>query len=226
MTCSACGGSPSASPARWRISIARVAQRAAARRRAEDHRVAGLGRDDRLEQRGRGRVRDRQQRQHDADRLGDVLDRALGVLLDHADRALVLEVVVEELGGDVVLDRPCPRARRSRSPRSASSARSIAASSPAIDHRAHDPVDVLLVGMARNATAAACARSTAASQRATASRRRVDGGGHCCRLGDARERRASASSSARKASARLRVIDHAGVGEEPDGDLPGVAEDG
>ena len=45
------------------------------RRRPEDHRVARLGRDDRLEQRGRGRVRDRQQREHDADRLGDVLDR-------------------------------------------------------------------------------------------------------------------------------------------------------
>ena len=43
------------------------------------------------------------QRQDDADRLGDVLDAALGVLVDDAHRALVLEVVVEELGGDVVL---------------------------------------------------------------------------------------------------------------------------
>ena len=75
-----------------------------ARRRAEDHRVARLGRDDRLEQHGRGRVGDRGEREHDADRLGDVGDRPRGVLLDHADGALVLEVVVQELGGDVVLD--------------------------------------------------------------------------------------------------------------------------
>ncbi len=74
------------------------------RRRPEDHRVAGLGSDDRLEQGGRGRVGDRDQGQHDADRLGDVLDAPLVVLLDHADRLLVLEVVVEELGGDEVLD--------------------------------------------------------------------------------------------------------------------------
>ena len=39
-----------------------------------------------------------------------------GSSLDDADRALVLEVVVEELGGDVVLDAPCPRRPRSRSP--------------------------------------------------------------------------------------------------------------
>ena len=60
-----------------------------ARRRAEDHRVARLRGDDRLEQRRRGGVGDRQQREHDADRLGDLLERALGVLLDHADGALV-----------------------------------------------------------------------------------------------------------------------------------------
>ncbi len=39
MTCSAPGGSPSASPARWRISIARVAQRAA---RAEGRKITAL----------------------------------------------------------------------------------------------------------------------------------------------------------------------------------------
>jgi hypothetical protein len=75
-----------------------------ARRRPEDHRVACLGRHDRLEERGGGGVGDRQQRQDDADRLGDLLDAPRRVLRDDTDRALVLEVVVEELGRDVVLD--------------------------------------------------------------------------------------------------------------------------
>jgi len=39
MTCSASGGRPSASPARWRISIARVAQRAA---RADGRKTTAL----------------------------------------------------------------------------------------------------------------------------------------------------------------------------------------
>ena len=74
------------------------------RRGPEDDRVAGLGRDDRLvEHRGR-RVGDRGDREHDADRLGDADDVVLGVLLDHTHRALVAQVVGEELGGGVVLD--------------------------------------------------------------------------------------------------------------------------
>ena len=48
--------------------------------------------------------RDRQERQDDPDRLGDVFEGTLAVLVDHADRLLVLQVVVEELGGDVVLE--------------------------------------------------------------------------------------------------------------------------
>ena len=81
------------------------ARRAArrSRRGPEDHGVARLRADDRLEQRRRGWVRDRQQRQHHANRLGYVLDVTLGILVDHPDGALVLEVVEEELGGDVVL---------------------------------------------------------------------------------------------------------------------------
>ena len=75
-----------------------------ARRRTHDQRVPGLGADDRFEQRRRGRVGDRQQREYHADRLGDVLERALTVLVDHADRFLIFQVVVEELGGDVVLE--------------------------------------------------------------------------------------------------------------------------
>ena len=73
-------------------------------RRAEDHRVAGLGRDDGLVEHGRGGVGDRGDRQDHADRLGDALDVARDVLLDHAHGLLVPEVVVEKLGGHVVLD--------------------------------------------------------------------------------------------------------------------------
>ena len=51
-----------------------------------------------------------------------------GVLVDHADRPLVLEVVVEELGGDVVLDHLVLEARRSRSPPSRARASSTACS--------------------------------------------------------------------------------------------------
>ena len=100
----ASGGRPARSPASWTIAIARSRAAGRARGGPEDHRVARLRGDDRLEQRRRRRVGDREEREHDADRLGDDLQSALGVLLDHPDRALVLEVVVEELGGDVVLD--------------------------------------------------------------------------------------------------------------------------
>ena len=93
-----------------------AAHRAARADGPEDDRVARLRRHDRLEEDRGGRVGDRREREHDADRLGHLLDPALGVLVDHADRALVLQVVEEELGRDVVLDRPCPRRRRSRSP--------------------------------------------------------------------------------------------------------------
>src|SRR5664280_1282735 len=74
------------------------------RGRPEDDRVAGLGRDDGLEQHCRGRVGDRCDGHHDTDRLGDVVDVGLFVVVDDADGLLVLEVVVEELGGQVVLD--------------------------------------------------------------------------------------------------------------------------
>jgi len=74
------------------------------RRRPEHDRVAGLGGDDRLVEHCRRRVGDRGDGQDDADGLGDPHDVVLDVLLDHTDRALVAQVVGEELGGGVVLD--------------------------------------------------------------------------------------------------------------------------
>ena len=99
------GGIPARSPAAWRISTARIGAARGSRRRAEDDGVARLGGDDRLEQHGRRRVGDRRQREHDADRLGDVADRRARASssITPTDR-LSLQVVVEELGGDVVLD--------------------------------------------------------------------------------------------------------------------------
>ena len=105
-----------ASPASWSISIARVAQRAA---RADGRKIIAL------------RVFAATIALNSAVDVGFVIGSSASTTpigsatywiprsvssLDHADRALVLEVVVEELGRDVVLDRPCPRARRSRSP--------------------------------------------------------------------------------------------------------------
>ena len=124
------------------------AQRAA---RADGRKIIALrvfARDDRLEQRGRGRVGDRQQRQHHADRLGDVLDAALGVLVDHADRLLVLQVVVEELGGDVVLDHlVLEHAEVGLLHRQLGELDGVL--EPGDDHRPDDPVDRLLVELAQ-----------------------------------------------------------------------------
>ena len=104
MTWSASGGRPAASPASWSSSTARTAQRAA---RAEGRKIIAL------------RVLAATIDLNSAVEVGFVIgssasttpigsatysDPALGVLVDHADRGLVLEVVVEELGGDVVLD--------------------------------------------------------------------------------------------------------------------------
>ena len=74
------------------------------RMRAEQDRVPGLRRTDRLEQHRRRRIGDRRDRHDHPDRLGDELQAVLLVGVDHADSLLVLEVVVEELGGDEVLD--------------------------------------------------------------------------------------------------------------------------
>jgi hypothetical protein len=49
-------------------------------------------------------IGDRQQREHNANRLRDVLNRALAILVDHAHRFLVLELVAQELGRDVILE--------------------------------------------------------------------------------------------------------------------------
>ena len=72
-------------------------------RRAKHDGVAGLRRHDGLEQHRRGWVRDGSDGHHDADGLGHVLEVALGIDIDHPDRPLVLQVVVEELRRDVVL---------------------------------------------------------------------------------------------------------------------------
>ena len=73
-------------------------------RRPEDDRVARLRGDDRLEQHGRGRVRDGGDRQDHAHGFGHHVDPGVRVVLDDADGLLVAQVVVEELGGHVVLD--------------------------------------------------------------------------------------------------------------------------
>ena len=114
------------------------------RRRPEDDRVARLRRDDRLEQHGGGRVRDRREREHDADRLGHVLDAALGVLVDHPNGALVLQVVVEELGRDVVLDDlVLEHAEAGLLHRELGELDGVPQAGH--DHRPDDPVDLLLV---------------------------------------------------------------------------------
>ena len=120
------------------------------RRRAEDDGVARLGRHDRLEQGGRGRVGDRQQREDDADGLGDVLDPAFVVLVDDPDRLLVLEVVEEELGRDVVLDHLVLEHAEARllHGQLGEVDRVLQAGD---DHRPHDAVDRLLVEAAQRA---------------------------------------------------------------------------
>jgi hypothetical protein len=114
-----------------------------ARRRPEHDRVARLRGHDRLEQDRGGGVRDGRQREHDPDRLGHVLDAALGVLVDHADRALVLQVVVEELGRDVVLDDlVLEHAEAGLLHRELGELDRAAKAGD--DHRPHDAVDLLL----------------------------------------------------------------------------------
>ena len=72
-------------------------------------------------------------------------DRALGVLVDHADGALVLQVVVEELGGDVVLDHlVLEHAEAGLLERELGEL--DGGLEPGDDHRADDPVDLRLVG--------------------------------------------------------------------------------
>ena len=73
------------------------------RGRPEDDGVAGLGRDDGLEEHGRGGVGHRRHGEDHADGLGHHVDAGVRVVLDDPDGALVPKVVVEELGGDVVL---------------------------------------------------------------------------------------------------------------------------
>ena len=150
-----------------------------ARRRPEDDRVARLGRDDRLEQRRRGRVGDGQQPEHDADRLGHLLDVALGVLADDADRALVLEVVVEELGGDVVLEDlvledPEPGLLHGEL------GEVDGVLEAGDDHRPHDRVDGLLVQAAEGAGGGAGALDVAVQALGEdgLDDRCFDGGGH------------------------------------------------
>ncbi len=166
--------------------------------RAEDDGIAGLGRDDRFEQRGRGRVGDRQQRQHDADRLGHIGDRALGVLADDADRALVLQVVVQELGGHVVLDHlVLEHAEAGLLERQLGQL--DGGLQPGDHHRADDPIDVrLLVDGAERARGRLGALDRGVPARDRLAGRRLGRGAHRTM---SRERRASASSSRRNASA-------------------------
>lgn len=77
---------------------------AAAGCRGDDDGVAGLQRDEALEDRGGGGVGGRDDRAHDADGLGDLGDAVGIVALDHAAGLGVLIRVVDVLGGIVVLD--------------------------------------------------------------------------------------------------------------------------
>ena len=72
--------------------------------RGDDDRVAGLQRDEALEDRGRGRVGGGDDRADDADGLGDLGHAVRLVALDHTAGLGVLVRVVDVLGGVVVLD--------------------------------------------------------------------------------------------------------------------------
>ena len=74
------------------------------RMRAEDDRIPRLDRHDAFEQDCRGGVRDRSKREDDADRFGHLDQVAFRNLANHADGALIFDVVVDELGGHHVLD--------------------------------------------------------------------------------------------------------------------------
>ncbi len=112
--------------------------------RSEEDGVARLRRDDGLEQHGRRRVRDRRDGEHHADRLGQVGDAGLGVRTDHADAGLVLEVVPEELGGDVVLD-DLVLVHPEAGLLDGQPGELPGSSQPGLDHGEHDAVDRLLV---------------------------------------------------------------------------------
>ena len=72
--------------------------------RRDDDGVAGLQADEGLEDRGRSGVSGRDDRAHDADRLGDLGDAVGLVMLEHAAGLGVLISVVDVLGRVVVLD--------------------------------------------------------------------------------------------------------------------------
>ena len=74
-----------------------------ARVEAEDNRTAGLEGDERLEDRGGGRVGDRGNAGDNADRLGDLVDAHHVVLADDADGLLAGQVVGDVLAGEDVL---------------------------------------------------------------------------------------------------------------------------
>ena len=201
MTWSASGGRPSVSPARWRISIARVAQRAA---RAEGRKITAL------------RVLAATIDLNSAVEVGFVIGSsasttpigsatywidAFGVLVDHADGALVAQVVVEELGGDVVLGHlVLEYAEAGLFERELGELDGGLQSGD--DHRADDPVDLLLIADRAERDGGGLG---ALHDAVPAGNRRglggVDGGGHRSTSATSRERRASESSSARKASA-------------------------
>ena len=77
---------------------------AGARVRGDEDRVAGLQGDERLEDRGGGGVGRRDDGGDDAERLGDLLVAEGGVVGDDVARLHVLVLVVDVLGGIVVLD--------------------------------------------------------------------------------------------------------------------------
>ena len=74
------------------------------RMRTENHGVARLDRHDALEEDRRGGIGDRREREDDADGLRYLHDAAFRKLANDADGALVLDVVVNELGGHHVLE--------------------------------------------------------------------------------------------------------------------------
>src|SRR5271166_3612404 len=72
--------------------------------RTEDDRVPSLYRDNAFEQNGGGGIRNRSKRKQDSDGLGQFQQIPLGQLANHADGALIFDIVIDKLTGHHILD--------------------------------------------------------------------------------------------------------------------------
>ena len=98
-------GAPAATAASRTTRAASALHRWAAGMEGEHDRVAGLERDQCLEDRGRRRVGHRRDRAHDTDRLGDLDDAVDLVTVHDPDAAQPGQAVRDVFGGEDVLDR-------------------------------------------------------------------------------------------------------------------------